>query len=111
MTKSVSSKLYSDQPCERCGSKKSISKTWTETLKTILGTSTLEVSQLMCTNKACQALFDKNRAEELIKINERKLKKEEQDKIRKENIARTILERKESRKDQKPKGSSLTPLR
>ena len=45
----------------------------------------------------CQELFDKNRAEELVKINERKTAKEEQDKIRKENIARTISERKKSR--------------
>ena len=88
---------YIDQPCERCGSKKRISKTWTETLENLRGVSVLEISQITCTNKACQDLFDRNRAEELIKINERKTAKEEQDKIRKINIARTISERKKSR--------------
>lgn len=95
MTKSISSvESYMEKSCERCGSKKRVSKTWKEKLETMSGVSIIEVSQIICTNKVCQALFDKNRAEELIKINERKLKKEEQDKIRKENIARTIAERK-----------------
>ena len=88
---------YIDQPCERCGSKKSISKTWIEKLATLKGVSILEVSQITCTNKKCQDLFDRNRAEELIKINERRLAKEEQDRIRKLNIAHTIIERKKSR--------------
>jgi len=88
---------YIDQPCERCGSKKRISRSWTEKAQTMAGVSILEMSQIICTNKACQDLFEKNRAEELIKINERKTAKEEQDKIRKENIARTISERKKSR--------------
>ncbi len=52
--------------------------------------SFIQVSQIVCTNSECQAVFDKNQAKELIKINERKLKKEEQDKIRKENIVQTI---------------------
>lgn len=88
---------YIDQPCERCGSKKNISKTWTEKLETLVGVSVIEVSQITCTNRECQDLFDKNREVELLKINERKLAKEEQDRIRKLNIARTILERKKDR--------------
>lgn len=94
---------YIDQPCERCGSKKRISKTWKEELQTSLGVSMLEVSQIVCTNSVCQALFDKNRAEELARVNERKLKKEEQDKIRKENIARTIAERRKVEKTKSAK--------
>lgn len=96
ISKSVS-KSYIDQPCERCGSKRRVSKTWTETVETIIGVSTLEMSQITCTNKVCQDLFDKNRAEEVAKINERKVAKEAQDKVRKENIARTISERKKTR--------------
>lgn len=88
---------YIDQPCERCGSKKRIASSWTERVQTMAGVSILEMSQIICTNKMCQELFDKNRAEELVKINERKVAKEEQDKIRKDNIARTISERKKSR--------------
>lgn len=90
----LSARTFIDQPCERCGSKKRVSKKWNETIETISGKSVVEVSQIICTNKVCQALFDKNRAAELVTINERKLKKETQDKIRKENIARTIAERK-----------------
>ena len=61
------------------------------------GVSVLEISQIICTDKLCQELFDKNREEELAKINERKLAKEVQDKIRRENIARTIIERRKAR--------------
>ena len=57
----------------------------------------IEVSQLTCTNKACQEEFDKNRAEELARIDERKSKKEEADKIRKDNIARTITARQKAK--------------
>lgn len=89
MTKAVIVNSYLNQPCDRCGSKKSVSKTWIEKYATISGTSSVEVSQTICTNPVCQALFEKNRAEEVERINERKLKKEEQDQIRKDNIAKT----------------------
>jgi hypothetical protein len=88
------SKSYLDQPCERCGSPKRTSKTWKEEIVTALGTQTIEVSQTVCTNKTCQELFDKDREEELVKINARKVSKETQDKIRRDNIAKTIAERK-----------------
>lgn len=102
MTKNILAvKSYVDEPCERCGRKKRISKSWTEKLETISGVSVVEVSQITCTNKACQDIFDKNRAEELLKVNARKLQKEEQDKLRKENIARTIAERKRVKVDLK----------
>lgn len=92
----VSVGSYIDQPCDRCGSKKRVTKTKREELSTIFGTTIIEVSQVLCTNNACQALFDKLRAEELVKINERKMNKEIQDKIRKENIANTIKARKKA---------------
>jgi hypothetical protein len=90
----VSPKSFLEQPCERCGSPKRVSKTWTEKIETAMGFSTIEVSQTICTNKTCQELFDRAREEELVKINERKLAKVVQDKVRRENIARTISERK-----------------
>lgn len=99
MAKSNAQESYIDQPCDRCGSKKRISKTWNEKLQMSLGVSIIEVSQIVCTNKVCQVLFDKNRKEEVARLNERKLKKEEQDKIRKENIARTIAKKRESKKN------------
>lgn len=94
MDKSASSKSYFEQPCDRCGSPKKVSKTWNETIETALGKQTIEVSQTICTNKDCQTLFDKNREEELVKINERKANKEVADKVRRENIANTISARK-----------------
>lgn len=89
-----SSTLYIDRPCERCGSKKHVSKMWVENLKTSNGTSRMEITQITCTNKECQAEFDKNRAKEIQNVKNRKLAKEEQDKNRKESIARTVAERK-----------------
>jgi hypothetical protein len=91
---SSSSKTYLDQPCDRCGSPKKISKTWKEKIITISGTQIVEVSQTVCTNKECQADFDKNREEELSKIEERKSSKEASDRIRKENIAIALAQRK-----------------
>lgn len=85
---------YIDRPCERCGSDRIISRTWSETVESVYGKSTLKMSQIICTNKECQAEFDKNRAEEVVRINEKKLKKEEADKIRKDNIARVMNEKK-----------------
>ena len=90
-------KNYADQPCDRCGSKKRVSKTWKEVIATTSGTTTIEVSQTICTNRACKELFEKNRAEDLVKINARKALKEDQDKVRRDNIARTISERKKSK--------------
>ncbi len=89
-------KNYLDQPCERCGSKRRVSKMKNEKLITISGTTIIQVSQTTCSNKVCQALFDKNREEELVKINARKLLKEEQDKTRKDNIANSIAIRKKA---------------
>lgn len=89
--------VYANQPCERCGSKKRISKPWKEKIKTTWGISVVEASQIFCTNDACQKLFDKNRAEEVIKINARKLMREEQVNIRKEHIAYTIALRKKNK--------------
>ncbi len=88
---------YIELPCDRCGSKKLVSKSWSEDLETSAGTSQVEVSQIICSNKECQAEFEGVRATELVKINERKVKKEEADKVRRDNIAKTILERRKTR--------------
>jgi hypothetical protein len=93
MKKAPPKLLYNSQPCDRCGSEKITSKTWNEEIKTALGVSIIEVSQTVCTNKACQAKFDKIRQAEMEVANNRKLAKEEQIKNRKESIAKTIAER------------------
>ncbi len=91
---SSSKSNYLDQPCERCGSPKKILKTWTEELKTSLGSSTVEVSQSVCTNKECQAEFEKVLAQETEKVEARKAAKAAAEELRKKNIAKTIRERK-----------------
>mgnify|MGYP001563907784 CR=1 FL=1 len=76
---------YVDQPCERCGSKKRVSKTWTKTVPIFNGTTELEYSQIVCTNPVCQRAFDKNLKEETKKREVIRLEKEEKDKMRKAN--------------------------
>lgn len=56
--------LYLDQPCERCGSKKRISKTWKEKVPTFTGTTVVEYSQIVCSQKDCQMAFDKDQLEQ-----------------------------------------------
>lgn len=58
------------------------------------GTSTVVMSQIICTNKACQKAFDEERAIEMAKVAARKAMKVEQDLERSKNIAKTILLRK-----------------
>lgn len=54
----------SEMPCDRCGSKRKVSKTWTEKIQTANGTTVLHHTQIICTNKECQAKFDKIFADE-----------------------------------------------
>ena len=50
---------YSERPCERCGGKRAVSKTWTEKITTEWGTTILNHTQVICLNKECQAEFDR----------------------------------------------------
>lgn len=83
--------MYNDAICSRCGSKRKISESRKETIELYSGKkSTVMVSQITCTNKECQAKFDKERAEEVSRNTARKEKKEEQEKTRKEKLAQSI---------------------
>lgn len=93
MNPTTASKSYIDLPCDRCQSPKIISESHEETQETFSGKIKVKVSQITCTNVECQTEFDKNRGIEMKKIQERKIQKEEQDKIRKENIAKAVLNR------------------
>jgi hypothetical protein len=48
-----------DIPCERCHSKRKVSKKWTEKIENTGGFMVIEHTQIICTNKECQAEFDK----------------------------------------------------
>lgn len=52
------------EPCERCGRKKIISKTWSETITTFNGKSIIEHSQIACSDNICQKAFDAKLLEE-----------------------------------------------
>ena len=55
---------YFKEPCDRCGSKKIISKTWNETIATFNGKSIIEHSQIVCIDSICQKAFDIKMLEE-----------------------------------------------
>lgn len=76
---------YMNQPCERCGSKKRVSRKWKEQIPTYTGSVEVEYSQIICTNAACQAAFDKNLLEETARREVIKQKKEANDVARKAN--------------------------
>jgi len=65
---------YLNQPCNRCGSKKRIAKTWTQEITTYTRTQQIEHTLILCTNEVCQADFDnqrniENQKRELMKAN------------------------------------------
>jgi hypothetical protein len=60
-------KPVSETKCERCNSKRKVSKTWTEKIKNDHGQMILYHSQIICTNKECQKEFEKNMNEEILK--------------------------------------------
>ncbi len=76
------------QPCERCGSKKRISKTWKEKIPTLSGVTEVEYSQIICTNIVCQTEFDENLEKERKKRESLRLQKEKNDALRKEKKAK-----------------------
>lgn len=77
---------YVDQPCDRCGSKRYIARTWKEKIPTYSGGFTVvECTQIKCSNKVCQKEFEQRQADETAKREVNRIKKEENDAIRKAN--------------------------
>lgn len=68
---------YLDQPCERCGSKKTLAKVRKARLTNLSGTSQIEYSQVICTKKVCQEEFEQRLQEKVEKDQAIKLKREE----------------------------------
>lgn len=68
---------YLDQPCERCGSKKLLSKIHKTKIKNLSGVSEIEYSQITCSNAACQKSFEISLEERTLKAEAIKLKREE----------------------------------
>lgn len=76
---------YLNKPCERCGGKKRTSRKWKETIPTLMGTTVVEYSQIVCRNKECQAVLDKQLLDEKKKREVVRIKKEEDQALRKAN--------------------------
>jgi len=86
---------FVEEPCDRCGSKKRIAKTWTEQIPTYSGSVDVEYTQVVCTNDECQAAFDKTLAIEAKKREEIRVKREENEKNRKANsLSQAVASRK-----------------
>lgn len=68
---------YLEQPCERCGSKKALTKVRKSKVQNLSGTSDIEYSQIICVSAACQKEFEKNLEEKILKADAIKLKREE----------------------------------
>ncbi len=76
---------YLDKPCERCGSKRKIGRTWTETVQNFSGTIQVKHQQIVCTNEECQGKFEQFYKDEAKKKEAMRVKKEENDAARKAN--------------------------
>ncbi len=73
MPKIGNSTSSSEIPCPRCGSKRKVSKVWTEKIKNDHGVMVLQHTEIICTNKECQAEFE----DVLKKENEKRAKMHE----------------------------------
>lgn len=76
---------YLDKPCERCGSKRKIGRAWTETVQNFTGTVEVKHQQIVCTNEECQTKFEEGYKDYAKKKEELRVKKEENDAVRKAN--------------------------
>lgn len=77
---------YLDKPCERCGSKRKIGRTWTETVQNFSGTIEVKHQQIVCTNEECQKKFEQGYKDEAKRKEAIRSKKEENDAARKANM-------------------------
>ncbi len=94
MNASMKHTEYVDELCERCGSKRKIAKTWKEVLPTFSGNTTVEYSQIVCTNEECQKAFDENLKKEKEKKEAMKVQKDKNDEERKAKSLQQALKSK-----------------
>lgn len=81
---------YLREPCDRCGSKRYVAKTWKETTTNYSGMKVvIEYSQADCSNKECQKEFEKKLLVEEEKRKSLKQKKDADTLLRKENLAKS----------------------
>lgn len=73
---------YADRLCDRCGSKRKVSRTWTEKIENDHGGMILYNTQIICTNKECQDAFEKKEKKEQEKRDLRKTVKSKHSSIK-----------------------------
>lgn len=59
MPKIGNPKSITEIACDRCGSRRRVSKTWIEEIKNDHGSMILRHTQIICTNRQCQLAFEK----------------------------------------------------
>ena len=69
----ISQNSFIDQPCDRCGGKQRMGKSWKETVPIFTTSAVIEYSQRECVNKECQELFMKKLQDELEKREQQQL--------------------------------------
>ena len=84
MPKIGNSISHQNTRCDRCGSKRRESKKWVEKTKTPYGITIIQHSQIICTNKKCQSLFEKVLKEDTRKREELRLIRVENSEKRKD---------------------------
>lgn len=67
---------YLDKPCDRCGSKRVVGKTWTEKVQNYTGVVEVKHQQIICSNKDCQDKFEKAYQDEAKRKEDLRAKKE-----------------------------------
>ena len=90
LTAKTNNNPYLAQPCDRCGSKRYLAKSWKEKTINASGMAVLvEYTQMDCSNKTCQVEFEQRMVIEEKKREVLKQKKDADTLIRKENLAKT----------------------
>lgn len=73
----ISKLSYLNQPCERCGGKKTVVKIRKGRTQTLSGSAAIEYSQIVCINNECQKQFELKLEERIQKEELVRLKREE----------------------------------
>ncbi len=69
------SKSSKKNPCIRCGAERIIAKTWTETVKTYSGESTITRTMMVCPDPDCQAKVEASFAANKVRLEDIQTKK------------------------------------
>lgn len=78
-----SGKKHPDNRCVRCGNEKRVARKWKEEVPTLMGTTIIKHTQIVCMNEKCQMEADQLLLKEAEKRQSMRLKKQANDLLRK----------------------------